>query len=60
MLKLSFQKTQIIQDGGMFSWKFKMSAIFEKLYIMSLSIYRCIELSNTLNIDRDTIFFKRY
>ena len=33
-------KTHKIQDGGMFTWKFKMAAIFVKLY-MSLPIYRC-------------------
>ena len=25
-------KTHKIQDGGMFTWKFKMAAIFVKLY----------------------------
>ena len=51
------QKTHKIQDGGMFTWKFKMAAVFVKLY-MSLPIHRCTDLSNPLKIDRDTIFLK--
>ena len=56
-----FKKVQKhkIQDGGMFTWKFKMAAIFEKLY-MSLPIHRCIDLSNPLRIYRDSIFFKLF
>ena len=56
--KLFFKKgpkTQKIQDGGMFTWKFKMAAIFVKLY-MSLPIHRCIDRSNPLRIYRDSIF----
>ena len=49
------QKTHTIQDGGMFTWKFKMATIFEKLYT-SLPIHRCIDLSNPSRIDRDAIF----
>ena len=49
-------KTHKIQDGGMFTWKFKMAAIFVKLY-MSLPIHRCIDLSNPLRNYRDSIFF---
>ena len=45
------QKTHKIQDGGMFTWKFKMAAIFVKLY-MSLPIHRSIDLSNPLRIYR--------
>ena len=48
-------KTHKIQDGGMFTWKFKMAAIFEKLY-MSLPIYICIDLSNPLRIYSGSIF----
>ena len=48
-------KTHEIQDGGKFTWKFKMAAIFEKLYT-SLPIRRCIDLSNHSRIDRDAIF----
>ena len=48
-------KTHKIQDGGMFTWKFKMAAIFVKLYI-SFPIQRCIDLSNQLRIYRDSIF----
>ena len=44
-------KTHKIQDGGMFTWKFKMAAIFVKLY-MSLPIHRCIDLSNPLRMYR--------
>ena len=44
-------------DGGMFTWKVKMAAIFVNFY-MSLPIHRCIDLSNPLRIDRDAIFFK--
>ena len=50
-------KTHKIQDGGMFTWKFKMAAIFVKLYT-SLPIHRCIDLSNPSRIDRDAIFLK--
>ena len=39
----------------MFNWKFKMAAIFSKLYI-SLPIHGCIDLSNPLRFDRDAIF----
>ena len=39
----------------MFTWTFKMAAIFVKLY-MSLLIHRCIDLSNPLRIYRDSIF----
>ena len=50
-------KTHKIQDGGMFTWKFKMAAIFVKLYkIMSLPIHRYIDLSKPLRIYRDSIF----
>ena len=52
-------KTHKIQDGGMFTWKFKMAAIFVKLY-MSLPIHRCIDLSNPLRIYRDSIFLKLF
>ena len=52
---IKVQQTHKIQDGGMFTWKFKMAAVFEKLY-MSLPIHRCIDLSNPLKIDRDTNF----
>ena len=48
-------KKHKIQDGGMFTWKFKMAAIFVKLYT-SLPIHRCIELSNPSRIVRDAIF----
>ena len=48
-------KTHKIQDGGMFTWKFKMAAIFVKWYT-SLPIHRCIELSNPSRIVRDAIF----
>ena len=49
-------KTHTIQDGGRFTWKFKMAAIiFIKLYT-SLPIQRHIDLSNTSRIDRDAIF----
>ena len=41
----------------MFTWKFKMAAIFEKLY-MSIPIHKCIDLSNPLRIGRDASFFK--
>ncbi len=51
------KKTHKIQDGGMFTWKFKMAAIFVKLY-MSLPIHRSIDLSNPLRIYRDSIFLK--
>ena len=51
------KQTDKSQDGGMFTWKFKMAAVFVKLY-MSLPIHRCIDLSNPLKIDRDTIFLK--
>ena len=56
-----FKKVQKhkIQDGGMFTWKFKMAAIFVKLY-MSLPIHRCIDLSNQLRIYRDSIFLKLF
>ena len=56
-----FKKVQKhkIQDGGMFTWKFKMVAIFVKLY-MSLPIHRCIDLSNQLRIYRDSIFLKLF
>ena len=50
-------KTHKIQDVGMFTWKFKMAAIFVKLYT-SLPIHRCIELSNPSRIVRDAIFLK--
>ena len=50
-------KTHKIQDGGMFTWKFKMAAIFVKLYT-SLPIHRCIELSNPSRIVRDAILLK--
>ena len=50
-------KTHKIQDGGMFTWKFKMAAVFVKLY-RTLPIHRCIDLSNPSRIDRDAIFFK--
>ena len=40
----------------MFTWKFKMAAIFVKLY-MSLPSHRSIDLSNPLRIYRDSIFF---
>ena len=50
-------KIHKIQDGGMFTLKFKMAAIFVKLY-MSLPIHRCIYLSNPLRIYRDSIFLK--
>ena len=43
--------------GGMVTWKFKMAAMFVKLYV-SLLIYRCIDLSNPLRIDRYVIFLK--
>ena len=36
-----------------------MAAILVKLY-MSLPIHRCIDLSNPLRIDRDSIFFKLF
>ena len=49
------QKTYKIQDGGMFTWKFKMAAVFVKLY-MSLPIHICIDLSIPLKIDRYTFF----
>ena len=48
-------KTHKIQDGGMFTWTFKMPAIFGKLY-MSLPIHRCIDRSNPLRMYRDSIF----
>ena len=48
-------KTHKIQDGGMFTWKFNMAAIFVKLY-MYLSIHRYIDLWNPLSIYRDSIF----
>ena len=48
-------KTHKIQDGGMFTWKLKMAAIFVKLY-MSLQIHRCIDISNPLRIYRDSVF----
>ncbi len=48
-------KTHKNQDGGMFTWKFKIAAIFVKLY-MSLPIHRCIDLSNPLKMYRDSIF----
>ena len=48
-------KTHTIQNGGMFSREFKMTAIFAKLYI-SLPIHKCIDLSNPLRIDRDAIY----
>ena len=48
-------KTHTIQDGGMFTWKFKMATIFVKLY-MSLPIHRSMDLSNPLRIDRGAIF----
>ena len=41
----------------MFTSKFKMAAIFAKLY-MSLPIHRCIDLSNPLRTYRDSIFLK--
>ena len=41
----------------MFTLKFKMAAVFVKLY-MSLPIHRCIYLSNPLRIYRDSIFLK--
>ena len=44
-----------IQDGGMFTRKFKMAAVFVKLY-SSLPIYRCKDLSNPSRIDRDRFF----
>ena len=43
----------------MFTWKFKMAAIFVKLY-MSLPIHICIDLSNQLRIYRDSIFLKLF
>ena len=52
---LNGPKTHKIQDGGMFTLKLKMAAIFVKLY-MSLPIHRCIYLSNPLRIYRDSIF----
>ena len=52
---LKWSKTHKIQDGGMFTWKFKMAAIFVKLY-MSLPIHRCMDLSSPLRIYRDSIF----
>ena len=52
-------KTHKIQDGGMFTWKFKMAAIFVKLH-MSLPIQRCIDLSNPLRMYRDSIFLKLF
>ena len=52
---IKVKKKHKIQDGGMFTWKFKMAAVFVKLY-MSLPIHRCIDLSNPLKIDRDTNF----
>ena len=48
-------KTHKIQDGGMFTYKFKMAAIFVKL-CMTLPIHGCIDLSNPLRIDRDDFF----
>ena len=48
-------KTHKIQDGGMFTWKFKMAAIFEKWY-MSIPIHKCIDRSNPLRIGRDASF----
>ena len=48
-------KKHKIQDGGMFTWKFKMAAIFVKLY-MSLPIHRCIDLSNPLRISEIRFF----
>ncbi len=50
-----YKKKHKFQDGGMFTWKFKMAAIFVKFYI-SLPIYGCIDLSNPLRIDRNAIF----
>ena len=41
----------------MFTWKFKMAAIFEKLY-MSIPIHKCIDRSNPLGTGRDVIFLK--
>ena len=41
----------------MFTRKFKMAAIFVKLYT-ALPIYRCKDLSNPSRIDRDAIFLK--
>ena len=35
-----------IQDGGMFTWKFKMAAIFFVKLYTSLPIHRCIDHSN--------------
>ena len=51
------QKTHKIQDGDIFTWKFKMAAVFVKLY-MSLPIHICIDLSIPLKIDRYTFFIK--
>ena len=48
-------KKHKIQDGGTFTWKFKMTAIFAKFYI-SLPIHECIDISNPLRIDRNAIF----
>ena len=53
----NLKKPHKIQDGGMFTWKFKMATIFVKFYI-SLPIHGCIDLSNPLTIDRDVIFLK--
>ena len=48
-------KTHKIQDGGMFTWKFKMAAIFEKLLFV-FTDPQIIDLSNPLRIYRDSIF----
>ena len=49
------KKTHKIQEDGMFTWKFKMAAIFVKLYT-SLPIHRCIDLSNPSKIERCDFF----
>ena len=51
------QKTDKIQDGAMFTRKFKMATIFVKLY-MSIPIHRSIDRSNPLRIGGDAIFLK--
>ena len=57
-LKKKVKQTDKSQFGGMFTWKLKMAAVFFVKLYMSLPIHGCIDLSNPLQIDRDTIFFK--
>ena len=52
------KKVKKIQDGGMFTWKFKMAAIFFVKFNISLPIHDCIDLSNPLRIDTDEIFWR--